>query len=293
MTEQRTLARRGTSRQYRLERSIAVVMANVFLVVFVLLSLYPLFMMILNSFKSDTEILSNPAGFPQEFTLGSYQAIFKYHGGLLRNFGNSVIVATTSTIVSAFLATMAAFAFAKYKFKGRDLTFALLLGTMMVPAEITLPPMYLLFARLGWLNTYRGLIIPSLTSVFGLFMIRQYMLSIPDALLEAARIDGAGHWRLFWNIMLPSSSPVLGAYSILHFMGVWNSYLWPMVATSSNEMRPIMVVLPTLIDPIIGYLPVWGTIMAGCVLATLPIIVVFIAFQDKFMAGVVVGAIKG
>lgn len=282
-----------SSQQHRRERRILATAANVFLIVYVGISLYPILMLCMNSFKSDVEILSNPSGLPQNFTLASYQTIFKYHGGLWRNFLNSAIVATTSTIVGVLLTAMAAFAFAKYRFRGRDAIFAMLLTTMMVPSEITVPPLYIGFAKLHWLNTYWCLIAPTVASVFGLFMVRQYMLSIPDSLLEAARMDGAGHWCLFRSIMMPVASPVLGAFAILHFMGVWNSYLWPLVAIGKQEMRPIMVVLPTLVDPIIGYLPVWGTIMAGCVLATLPIIVVFVAFQDKFMSSVVVGAIKG
>jgi ABC-type glycerol-3-phosphate transport system permease component len=249
-------------------------------------------MMLLNSFKSDGEITRNPAGLPEDWTLASYGAIFSLHGGLWINFLNSVFIATISTIFAVMLAAMAAFAFAKYRFRGRELMFALLLATMMVPGEITIPALYLLFARLGWINTYQVQIVPTLTSVFGLFMIRQYMRDIPSALLEAGRIDGAGHWQLFWRIMLPVSTPILGAFAILHFLGVWNSYLWPLVVATDPAIKPIMTVLPTLVDPHIGFLPVWGTIMAGCVLATLPIVMVFVAFQDKFMSGVVVGAIK-
>ena len=164
---------------------------------------------------------------------------------------------------------------------------------MMVPGEITVPTLYIIFSKLRWLNTLQGLIMPTLTSVFGLFMIRQYMLSVPSALIEAARIDGANHWQLYWKIMIPVSAPVLGAFAIIHFLGVWNSYLWPLIVATKREVQPIMVVLPNMTDPIIGFLPVWGTIMAGCVLATLPIIIVFVAFQDWFMSGVTVGAVKG
>jgi len=284
---------RVAARPLPIRRQAAFVAANSLLVLFATLALYPLFMMVLNSFKSDSEILSNPSGLPVEWTLASYRAIFQYHGGLWLNFVNSVIVSSTSTICATFLAAMAAFAFAKYQFRGRDLIFTLLLATMMVPGEITVPPLYILFAKLHWLNTYQGLIVPTVTSVFGLFMMRQYMYSIPTALLEAARIDGASHWQLFWRIMLPTSAPVLGAFAILHFMGVWNSYLWPLVVTTEQRIQPIMVVLPNLTDPVIGFMPVWSTIMAGCVLATLPVVLVFVAFQDRFMSGVVVGAVKG
>jgi len=281
-----------SSASYRRGRSIQITLAHLILFVVVAFSLYPLAIMVLNSFKTDSEVLRNPSGLPEVWTLASYRAIFEYHGGLWRNFINSVIISSTSTVISVWFASMAAFAFAKYQFRGRNLLFALLLAMMMVPFEITVPPLYIMFARLGWLNTYQALIVPSLASVFGLFLMRQYMLGIPSALLEAARIDGANHWQLYWRIMVPASAPILGAFAILHFMGVWNDYLWPLVVATERAIQPIMVVLPNLRDPHIGFLPVWGTIMAGSVLATLPIVAVFVAFQDKFMSSVVIGAVK-
>jgi ABC-type glycerol-3-phosphate transport system permease component len=269
-----------------------VVLANAVLIVVVFMSIYPMCVMVLNSFKSDSEVSWNPAGLPVTWTPASYQAVLAYHGGLLRNFLNSVFVAGTATMFATFFCSMAAFAFSKYRFRGRDAIFAMLLATMMVPSEITVPPLFLIVARLGWMNTYQAQIVPLVTSVFGLFMMRQYMLSIPDALFDAARIDGAGNWRLYREVMVPVAAPVLGAFAILHFMGSWNSYLWPLIVASDQRVQPIMVVLPNIRDPIIGYLPVWGTIMAGCVLATLPLMAVFIAFQDVFLSSVVVGSVK-
>jgi len=280
-------------RRIKLVRKVQVILANAVLILLTLVSLYPLFMMVLNSFKTDSEISWNPAGLPTQWTLESYASVIKYHGGLLRNFMNSTFVAGTATLSATFLSSMAAFAFAKYRFWGRDFLFAMLLATMMVPGEITVPPLFIFMSRLGWINTYQAQIIPGLTSIFGLFMMRQYMLSIPDALFEAARIDGAGHFRLYREIMLPVSAPVLGAFAILNFMGNWNSYLWPLVVATDRKVQPIIVVLPNMRDPVVGYLPVWGTIMAGCVMATLPLMIVFVAFQDVFLSGVVVGSIKG
>ncbi len=278
---------RGTW-QYR--SKLMLVYLVLALVIFV--TLYPAIMMVLNSFKSNNENNVNPGGLPQAATLENYAEIFKSENGIWLNFVNSVIISVISTFFAVFLAALAAFAFAKFRFWGRDVIFAMLLATIMVPTEITIPPLYLLFAKIGWLNTYQVQILPTITSVFGLFMMRQYMATVPNALLDAARIDGANHWQTFWRIMLPISSPVLGAFSILHFLSIWNSYLWPLVVASDSAVKPIMVVLPDLRDPVVGYAPIWGTVMAGCVLATLPIIIVFIVFQDKFMAGVVVGAVK-
>ena len=188
---------------------------------------------------------------------------------------------------------MAGFAFAKLRFRGREILFAALLGTLMVPSEVTLPPLYIMFARLQWLNSYQVQIIPTVASVFGLFMIRQYMFSIPDELLEASRLDGASRWQQFWQIVVPVSAPVLGAFAILHFISMWNSYLWPLIVATNPDVQPIMTLLPTIKDPLVGFFTPWGMVMAGCVLVTVPLVIVFLVFQDKFVSGVVVGATKG
>ena len=258
------------------------------------LSLYPFLLMLQNSFKSNEEVLLNPGGWPENFTLASYRELFDYQGNqVLRSFANSVFIATTSTVLAVVLAGLAGFAFAKMRFRGRDLLFAALLGTLMVPTEVTLPPLYIMFARIDWLNSYQVQIVPSVASVFGLFMVRQYMLSLPDELLEASRLDGANRWQQFWQIVVPLSAPVLGAFAILHFIGRWNDYLWPLIVVTDPDVQPIMTLLPTIKDPIVGFFTPWGMVMAGCVLITLPLVAVFLLFQDKFMSGVVAGATKG
>jgi ABC-type glycerol-3-phosphate transport system permease component len=263
------------------------------LAIAVVMSLYPVLMMIINSFKVRAEIFVNPAGLPEKWTLYNYINISNFHSGLMQNFLNSVVIALSSTVIAVFLCALGAYAFAKYRFAGRDLIFAILLGTMMVPGEIIIPGQYIMFARLHWLNTLRIQILPGTVSVFGLFFIRQYMLAVPDELIEAAWVDGAGHFTTFWAIMLPAAAPALGAYAIMHFMGQWNNYLWPMMVATKKEVQPIVVVLPQLVDTKIGFVPEWGLIMAGCVLSTLPIIAVFLAFQDWFLRSVVIGAVKG
>jgi ABC-type glycerol-3-phosphate transport system permease component len=250
-------------------------------------------MMVINSFKVRAEIFNNPAGLPQNFTLYNYINIFNLHSGLMVNFLNSVVISLTSSLIAVFICALGAYAFTKYHFKGRDLIFSLLLGTMMIPGEIIFPGQYIMFANLGWLNTLRVQILPGVASVFGLFFIRQYMLAVPDEIIEAAWVDGAGHFTTFWSIMLPAAAPALGAFAIMHFMGAWNNYLWPMMVATQKAVQPIVVVLPQLVDTQIGFVPEWGLIMAGCVLSTLPIMIVFLAFQDWFLQSVVIGAVKG
>lgn len=275
-------------------RSARHLWVHAVLILAVALSLYPFGLMLLNSFKSNVEVLRNPAGWPLDPTFGSYRELLTYEGSqVVRSFLNSVLIAAVSTALAVLIAGMAGFAFAKLRFAGRNAIFVALLATLMVPYEVTMPPLFILFARVGWLNTYQVQILPTIASVFGLFMIRQYMLSIPDDLLEASRLDGASLWQQFWQIVVPVSSPVLGAFAILHFINVWNAYLWPLIVATNPAVKPIMTLLPTIRDPLVGFFTPWGMVMAGCVLVTVPLVAVFLMFQDKFMSGVVAGASKG
>jgi ABC-type glycerol-3-phosphate transport system permease component len=253
---------------------------------------YPLVQMMMNSFKSNDEIMRNPGGLPNAWTLSSYADLVDPHRSLLRNLGNSVFIAATGTAIAVVLCAAAAFAFAKLKFRGRDLIFALLLATMMVPPEVVYPGQFILFSRLGWIDTLRVQILPTITPVLGLFLVRQYMQSIPDELIDAARMDGAGLFTIFARIVVPVASPILSAYAILHFLSEWNTYLWPTMVATRDAVKPIMVALPQLVDPTIGFLPIYGTIMAGCVAATLPLLIVFLVYRDKFMASVTAGSLK-
>jgi ABC-type glycerol-3-phosphate transport system permease component len=288
-----SLALQSARSHYRRQQRLVQLGAYALLVLVALAFLAPMLLMFMNSFKSDTEMYRNPYRPPETWTLDSYRRIFTHQTQLWQNYLVSIAVAGSSTAWAVLLCSMAAFGFAKFQFKGREIIFSALLATMMVPPEITIPGLYIVFARLHWINKLQAQILPTITPILGLFFMRQYMHTVPDALIEAARIDGAGHLRTFWDIMVPVSSPVLGAYAILHFIGVWNAYTWPILVATRKAVQPVMVVLPQLVDPVIGFLPVWGTIMAGCVLSTMPLLIVFIAFQDTFMSSVVVGSIKG
>ena len=274
----------------QIQRRLSLVAAYAVLAIVAFTSLYPLALMILNSFKSDNNVLFDPAGLPHPWTLSSYGQLIAF--GQLQNFANSVLVSVVTTIISVFLAALAAYAFTKLRFPGRTVIFFLLLATIMVPGEITIPPLYLMLAQINWIDTYQVQVIPFIAPIFGLFMIRQYMLSIPDSLMEAARIDGANEWQIFWRIMVPVATPILSAFAILQFLGSWNSYLWPQVMANDHAVAPLSVTLPTLTDPVMGLVPIYGTIMAGSVLATVPLVLIFLRFQDKFITGVTFGAAK-
>ncbi len=271
-------------------RRVSLVLAYLVLVIVAFTSLYPLTLMIINSFKSDNDVLLNPAGLPQPWTLASYVQLINF--GQLLNFANSIFIAVVTTAIAVFVVGIAGYAFTKLRFPGRNVIFLVLLATLMVPGEITLPPLYLMFAQINWVDTYQVQIVPFIAPVFGLFMVRQYMLAIPDSLIEAARLDGANEWQIFWKIMAPVSTPILSVFAILHFLGMWNSYLWPQVMANTQAVAPLALTLPTLTDPVMGLVPIYGTIMAGSVLATVPLVLIFLRFQDKFITGVTFGAAK-
>ena len=163
---------------------------------------------------------------------------------------------------------------------------------MMIPVEITIPAIYLMFSKVHMLNTYSVQIFPGIANVFCLFMLKQYMDSLPDSLLEAARLDGAGDISIYQKVVLPLVSPAIGALAILTFLGKWNDYLWPSMLLTKTEVMPIMVVLPTLNTGNSQWSTPWELVMAGCVIVTLPLIIVFFIFQDQFMSSVTIGAVK-
>lgn len=258
-----------------------------------ILSLLPIVLMLFDSFKTGAEIAKNSWGIPHRWTAENYEALISYNSGIMvRTFLNSLGISTVYTGLTLIVASLAAFAFSKYSFRGNKVLFVLLLITMMIPGEITLPAIYLMFSKVHMLNTYSVQIFPGIANVFCLFMIKQYMDGMPNSLLEAARIDGAGEIYTFRKVMLPLCKPTLGALAILTFLGKWNDYLWPSMLLTKKEVMPIMVILPTLNTSNSTYSIPWELILTGCTIVTLPLIIVFLIFQEQFMASVTLGAVK-
>lgn len=271
-------------------------MTTFILIIMIIASIFvfiPLLIMIFDSLKSGSELASNSWGFPQTIAYSNYSDLLYFNSGVIvRSYFNSLLVSITHTILVLIVSSLAAFAFSKYEFRGKNSFFILLIITMMIPSEITMPGIYLMFSRVGLLNSYSVQIFPGIASVFCLFMLRQYMSTIPDAMIEAARIDGASHMKIYWKVMIPMSAPALGAMAILTFLGKWNDYLWPRIMLTKTEVLPIMVVLPTLsVSNSMWSIP-WEIVLAGCTIVTLPVIIVFLIFQDQFMAGVTMGSVK-
>ena len=269
-------------------------LAHMVLILWSLISLFPVFLMISGSFKPLSELFVNSWGLPRNFTLDNYIRLLNYNSGMiLHSFMNSVFISISTTALQLVVASMAGFAFSKYTFKGKNLLFMMFLLTMMVPGELLLTPQFVIFSRLGWLNSYQVQIIPAIANTFAMFMCRQFMDAIPNEMLEAARVDGAGHWRLYTQMALPTSVPTLGALGILQFLSKWNDYLYPRIMITKVKFKPIMVILPTLTEGGDTSGTHYDLILAGCTLVVIPMLIVFFCLQDKFLKSVTLGSVKG
>ncbi len=254
-----------------------------------LLTLAPFAWMILTSFKNVGEIFSYPpTWWPGAFTLDNYARAFGA-APFGRFYLNSFFVAATVTLGQLVTCSMAAYAFARMQFWGRDVLFYLFLGTMMVPAHVTMIPSFMILHWMGLIDTYGALILPGLASAFGTFLLRQFFLSIPRELEEAAFIDGCGRLRVLWQIIVPLARPALATLAIFTFMGVFNDFLWALVVVNSQKLYTVQLGLATFRD---RYSTEWGSLMAGSVVATLPILVVFFFAQKHFIQGIALSGLK-
>ena len=205
-------------------------------------------------------------------------------------FKNTLIVACVVTAGNLLLAAMAGYAFARLKFAGRDVIFWLFLASMMIPGQVTMIPVFVLMAKLGWIDTYLGLTVPGLVGAYGIFLTRQYFLNLPADLENAARLEGASEWQIFRHIALPLARPVLLVLGVFTFMGAWTDFLWPLLMTSSESMRTLEVGLSVFKSQ---YTVKWPQQMAASLLIQLPVVILFILTQRHFTKGLVLGGMKG
>lgn len=253
------------------------------------ITLAPFIWMISTSFKSSESVFAFPPQWiPKQPTTEQYQALFR-EVNFLQFFKNSVIVAIGITLFSLFLNSLGGYAFAKYRFPGKEKIFALLLATLMVPGQITMIPVFLMLKSVGLINSYWGLIIPAGASAFGIFLMRQFITTIPSDLIESARIDGCSEFRIFWSIILPLCKPVLAALGIFTFMGSWNAFLWPLIVMIKENMYTLPVALANLSGQ---YATKFGLLMAGAVVVVAPVLIVFILAQRYVIRGVAVTGLK-
>ncbi len=259
------------------------------LIVTSLLMIVPFYWSVGTSLKLEQFVFSNPPQWwPTPLTLQNYISVFtKIH--IHRYFLNSLFVAVVITLAHVFFDTLAAYAFAKLPFPGRDKLFFFLLLGLMIPFQVNLIPLYRIIAALNWTDTYLALIVPNLTSVFGIFLMRQFLLTLPNDLLDAARIDGCSEFGVFWRIVTPLATPGIATLVILTFMGAWNDFLWPRIVISSDALFTLPVGLAQLQMKNTSNV---AQIMAGTVLTALPMIIVFLFMQKQFIEGMTAGAVK-
>jgi len=264
----------------------------------------PFFWMVSNSIKESADIFSWPPQLiPKSITFENYYLVVT-KTPIIRYFLNSLFVGVAVTLFNLFFDALAGYTFAKRRFPGRDIIFVLILGTLMIPGQVTMIPSFLILKSIpffggnnilgvggsGWLDSYYGLIVPGVASAFGIFLMRQFMLTLPDEILDAARIDGCSEFGLFWRMALPTSKPALASLAIFTFNGAWNNFLWPLIITRSPELRTLPLGLALFVGKNSAD---WSYIFAGSILATLPILLVFFAAQKQFIEGITLSGTKG
>jgi len=263
---------------------------HLLLVAAVCLTIFPLAWMAMASVMPAGEASAYPMSWlPSTLSLEHYRALFS-RLEVVRYIMNSALIAGAVTLISLVVNSMAGYAFAKLSFPGRERVFRGLVATLVVPGQVTMLPLFMLLKYLGLINSYWGVIVPGMASVFGIFLFRQYALSIPDSLLDAARIDGAGEWRIYRSIVLPLCKPILLTLAVFTFMGTWNDFMWPLVVLTDSRLHTLPVALANLSGE---HVQDTELMMAGALLTVLPVIVLYALLQRYYIEGIMVGSIKG
>jgi multiple sugar transport system permease protein len=273
-----------------LHRLLPALLLYGLLAVGLLLALAPLLWMVAASLMPPGEANSYPPRlWPSAVTFEHYTALFT-RLDLARYLLNSTLLAGAVTAISLLINSMAGYAFAKFRFRGRDRLFRGLLAALVIPGQVAMLPLFLLLKQFGLINTYGGVIVPGMASIFGIFLIRQYLLAIPDSLLDAARMDGASEFRIYWSLVLPLCRPILITLAIFTFMGTWNDFMWPLIVLTDSSMYTLPVALANLLGE---HVQDTELMMAGSVLTVLPVMLLFVALQKYYIAGIMLGGMKG
>jgi multiple sugar transport system permease protein len=271
------------------KKIIGSILLHVVMYGLALITVAPFLWMVLTSFKDLPDILTYPpVWWPKRFIVDNYVNAFSA-APFGRFYFNTIFIAVMVTIGQVITCSMAAFAFARLNFRGRDILFYIFLGTMMIPGQVTMIPSFMMLYWLGWVDSYAALIVPGLASAFGTFLLRQFFLTIPRDLEDAASIDGCGRFGLLWRIILPLSKPAIATLAVFTFMGVFNDFLWALIVVSSEEMRTVQLGLAIFRD---RYQTDWGQLMAASVAATMPILLVFFLAQRYFIRGITLSGLK-
>lgn len=251
----------------------------------------PLYWLLSSSLKDPSQIYTwPPAWIPTDLRLANYADAWN-SAPFADFYLNSAVTTVAGTALEVANAVLTAYAFVYLRFPAKRVLFAALLGAMMVPGHVTLLPNYLTVSELGWINTYQGIVIPGVASAFGAFLLRQHLLTLPGELVEAARMDGAGHLRTLWSVVLPMSRPMLVTVGIVSLVSKWNDFIWPLIVTNTASMRTLPVGL-LLLKNQEGYTN-WGAVMAATMFVVAPVLVLFFLAQRHIVAGLTQGAVKG
>jgi multiple sugar transport system permease protein len=273
-----------------MKRVMATSVVNGLLLGAAVVTLFPLLWMLSVSLMTPGEASTTPPPLlPVHASLGNYRELFASRG-LGRYLANSVFLATAATLASLVFNVAAGYAFAKLRFPGRDRIFRMLLGALVIPGQVAMVPLFLLLKQLGLVNSYGGVLVPALASIFGIFLVRQYALSIPDDLLEAARIDGASEFRIFRSIVLPALKPIIVTLAVFTLLGTWNDFMWPLIVLADQDLYTLPVALAALSRE---HVQDDELMMAGSVITILPVLLVFLSLQRYYLEGLLAGSVKG
>jgi multiple sugar transport system permease protein len=274
----------------QVSRALGYSVRYAFLTVLSVCMLLPFAFALTGSLKPEPEVFAVPIRWlPSVPQWHNYILPFQKNFG--RYFLNSAIVSLILTFSPLLLCSLAGYSLARFDYPGRDLIFLFILSTIMLPLQVTLVPTFLIIKELGWVNTYAGLIVPYLATTFGTFLMRQFFLSIPAEYIDAGRIDGASEPRIFWSIMLPMCRPALSALAIFSFTGSWNSFLWPLVVVNQDQMRTVPLGIVFFLGE--QRAPQYGQLLAVAVIATVPVLVLFLVMQREFIRGAALSGLKG
>jgi len=256
------------------------------------LYLLPVALIFITSFKPDSEILHFDSLFPKHWTLDNFREILgsSEEIPIFRWLFNSIFISSSVTFLVLFVDSLAAYALARLELPGKKTTFALIIGTMMIPGQILLVPVYLILNKLGWIDTPFALIIPAGAGAFGVFLLRQFFLAIPKELEEAAIIDGCSKWKIYWHIILPLSKPALATLGIFTFLASWNRFIGPLVFLDSLDKYTLPVGIALFQGQ---YSMEYGITLAACLVCTLPVVIIFIIFQKHIIKGIALTGLKG
>ncbi len=278
-------------KQARAKRTISLTLSYVALALVTSLMIFPLIIVVIVSFTPNAVTQTWPPKIiPSAWTLDNYTSLFQ-RLPIGRELLNTIVFAGAVTIISVFFDSLAAYGLSRVDFKGRGILLAVLIATMMIPAMALLIPVYKLLGSMGLVNSYLGIIIPRMADVGGIFLLRQFFISIPKDLDNAARIDGAGEFRIFAQIILPNAVPAILTVGMFNFMGNWNDLLWPLIMTSKPETRTITAGLAMLTGHGSSVTP-YGVVMAGALISALPLLIVFFFVQKRFVEGIAMTGMK-